>query len=262
MSQRNLPPSKTAKHSSIRRSLELDKFPSLHSWRNPQSVTYCQSLYPVAGTLPSQRRRILEACPCLQNLVLRYSGPLAGLSRQVSLPLLKQLHYGYSCVGDDVGLFSGLHAPNLITLSLEARSLSTAYSPTQDDGEDDIDRLLKYCATHFLFPKLQKLSLYNVNAAVNTFALLMDATPTLLHLLLHRTPNALPALLPIQKSLAGAGVPCPALESIYIFPSSHKDSLIVTLKERSKSCPRFAEWLCEEMLEGGITVFFGCSRVV
>jgi hypothetical protein len=122
---------------------------------------------------------ILEACPCLQNLVLRISGLVAGLSRQVSLPLLKRLHYGYSCVGDDIGLFSRLHAPNLITLSLEARRLSTTYSPTQDDGEDDIDRLLKYCATHFLFPKLQTLSLYNVNAAVNTFALLMDATPTL-----------------------------------------------------------------------------------
>lgn len=107
-----------------------------------------------------------------------------------SLPLLKWLHYEYSCVGDDVGLFSGLHAPNLITLSLEAWSLSTTYSPTQDDSEDDIDRLLKYCATHLLFPKLQTLSLYNVNAAVNMFTLLMDTTPTL-HVLCDQMYHAL-----------------------------------------------------------------------
>ncbi|KAG2062963.1 hypothetical protein BDR04DRAFT_1164413 [Suillus decipiens] len=206
---------------------------------------------------------ILEACPRLQNLVLRFSGPMAGLSRQVSLPLLERLHYGYSSVGDDDRLFSGLHAPNLIKLSLEGRNLSgTTYSPVEDDGEDDIaDSLLKYCATHLLFPKLQELSLYNVNAPVATFTLLMNATPTLLHLLLHRTANALSILSPIQKSFADRGMPCPALKSIHIFPNSHKNSLMATLKRRRKSAPRFAEWQCEEMMEGGITVFFGCSRV-
>ncbi|KAG1863219.1 hypothetical protein DFJ58DRAFT_700211 [Suillus subalutaceus] len=207
---------------------------------------------------------ILEACPRLKNLVLRISGSTAGLSRQVSLPLLQHLHYGYSCVGDDVRLFSGLHAPNLIKFSLEGLHLSrTTYSPThEDDGEDcKADILMKYCATHLPFPKLHELSLYNVNAPVKTFTLFMDTIPTLLHLSLHRTPNALPALLPIQKPLAGAVIPCPAIESIHIFPKSHKDSLIVTLEERSKCAPRFTEWLCEEMLEGGIMVFFSCLRV-
>ncbi|KAG2336310.1 hypothetical protein BDR05DRAFT_1005971 [Suillus weaverae] len=195
---------------------------------------------------------ILEACPHLQNLVLRVSGPQDGLLRQVSLPLLQQLHYGYSCVGDDVRVLSAFHAPNLIKLCLEGRNLSgTTYSPTQDDGEDDIaDSLLKYCATHLPFPKLQELSLYNVNAPVNTFTLLVATIPTLRHLLLHRTPNALPALSPVQKSLAGTSMPCPALKSIQIFPNSHKDNLIVTLNERSKSSSRFVEWQCEEMLEG------------
>jgi hypothetical protein len=204
---------------------------------------------------------ILEACPRLQNLVLRFSGPLDGLPRRVSLPLLQQLHYGYSCFGDGVRLFSEIHAPNLIKLSLEGRNLSgRTYSPIEDDGEDDnADDLLKYCATHPLFPKLQELSLYNVNAPVATFTLLMDTIPALLHLLLHRTPNALSALSPIQESLAdpASGVPCPALKSIHIFPNSHKDILIATLKQRSTSAPRFAEWQCEEMMEGGITVHFG-----
>ncbi|KAG1803899.1 uncharacterized protein HD556DRAFT_1437634 [Suillus plorans] len=156
---------------------------------------------------------ILAACPRLKKLVLRISGPLNGLSGHVSLPQLQELHYGYCCIGDDIGLFSGLHAPNLVKLSLEGRNLSgTTYSPTQDDGEDDkADDILKYCTTHALFPKLQELSLYNVNVPVNTFALLLDTIPTLLHLLLHRTPNALLALLPIQKPLAGAGIPCPPL---------------------------------------------------
>ncbi|KAG1838886.1 hypothetical protein F4604DRAFT_1600037 [Suillus subluteus] len=198
---------------------------------------------------------ILDACPGLQNLVLRISGPVAGLSHQVSLLLLKQFYYGYHFLGDDVGLFSGLHAPNLIKLSLEGRHSSrTTYSPApEDDGEDDeVDRLLKYCATHLPFPKLQELSLYNVIAPVKTFTLLMTSIPTLLHLLLYRTPNAAPALSPVQKSLAGAGMPCPALQSIYIFPNSHKDSLLVVLKERSTSASRWAEWQREEMLEGVI----------
>ncbi|KAG2090762.1 uncharacterized protein F5147DRAFT_586599 [Suillus discolor] len=209
---------------------------------------------------------ILAACPRLKKLVLGVSGPLTRLSGQVSLPQLQELHYGYGCIGYDVGLFSGLHAPNLIKLGLERRKLSGAratYSPTQDDGSDDkADNLLKYCTTHPLFPKLQELSLYNINVPVNTFALFFDTIPTLLHLLLHRTPNALPALLPIQKPSAGAGIPCPALESIRIFPNSHKDSLIVTLKGR-RSAPRLAdsEWLWEEMLEGGIIAFSPCSKV-
>jgi hypothetical protein len=198
---------------------------------------------------------ILEACPGLQNLVLNISGPVAGLSHQVSLLLLQQFYYGYRCVGDHVGLFSGLHAPNLIKLSLEGPKLSrTTYFPTpEDDGEDDeTNSLLKYCATHLLFPKLQELSLYNVDAPVNTFTLLMTTIPTLLHLLLYRTPNAVPALSPIQKSFAGASMPCPALQSIHIFPNLHKDSILLVLKERSTSASRFAEWQCEEMLEGVI----------
>jgi hypothetical protein len=206
---------------------------------------------------------ILEACPRLRNLVLRKSGPLAGLSRQVSLPLLEKLYYGYSCVGDDVELFSGLHAPNLIKLTLNSESpnlSSITYSPTQDDGEDDkADSILKYCATHLLFPRLQELSCYHINAPVNTFALFMNAIPTLLHLSLCGTPNAIPALLPVQNPLAGIAlrVPCPALESIYMSSNSHKDSLIITLKERSKGSSRFAEWQYEEMWGGDITVFFG-----
>ncbi|KAG2090294.1 hypothetical protein BD769DRAFT_1395861 [Suillus cothurnatus] len=123
----------------------------------------------------------------------------------------------------------------------------------QDDGKDDeTNSLLKYCATHLLFPKLQELSLYNVDAPVNTFTLLMTTIPTLLHLLLYRTPNAVPALSPIQKSFAGASMPCPALQSIHIFPNLHKDSILLILKERSTSASIFAEWQCEEMSEGVI----------
>ncbi|KAG1788860.1 uncharacterized protein HD556DRAFT_1311777 [Suillus plorans] len=201
---------------------------------------------------------ILEACPRLRKLVLRKSGPLAGLSRRVSLPLLQQLYYGYSCIGNDVGLFSGLHAPNLIKLTLNSESSNLSgitYSPTQNDGEDDkADDILKYCATHLLFPRLQELSCYHINAPVNTFTLFMNAIPTLLHLSLYGTPNAIPALLPIQN------LPCPALESIYMSSNLHKDSLIGTLKERSKlskGASKFAEWQYEEMWEDDITVFFG-----
>ncbi|KAG2359799.1 hypothetical protein BDR07DRAFT_1487795 [Suillus spraguei] len=93
------PPPQTAKHNSIWRSPELEKLSSLYSWCNSQS------LYPVSGALLSQRRSILEACPRLQNLILRFSGPLGGFPRQVSLPLLQELHYGYFCVGDDIRLF-------------------------------------------------------------------------------------------------------------------------------------------------------------
>ncbi|KAG1779885.1 hypothetical protein EV702DRAFT_965294 [Suillus placidus] len=199
---------------------------------------------------------ILEACPRLQNLVLRRSGPQGGFSRQVSLPLLQQLYYGYFSFGDDVGTFNGFHAPNLIKLSLEGQNLSgtTYYSPTQDDGEDDkADSILKHCASHLPFPKLQELSLYNVNAPVKTFTLFIATIPMLSHLVLHRTSNALPALLPIPKSLAGgAGMPCPALKSIQIFPESQKNKLIVTLKERSTRASRISEWRYEEMLEGTI----------
>ncbi|KAG2361602.1 hypothetical protein BDR07DRAFT_1485664 [Suillus spraguei] len=164
-----------------------------------------------------------------------FSGPLGGFPRQVSLPLLQELHYGYFCVGDDIRLFSGFRAPNLIKLTLENRSSCRAlYLPAEDDGEDDkANSLLKYCATHLLFPKLEELSLYSVNASVDTFTLFMDAIPTLLHLLLHCTPNVLPALLPIQMPLAGVRISCPSLESIYIFPNPLKDDLIATLKERS-----------------------------
>ncbi|KAG1792245.1 hypothetical protein EV424DRAFT_1609400 [Suillus variegatus] len=209
---------------------------------------------------------ILEACPRLRKLVLRKSGPLAGLSRRVSLPLLQQLYYGYSCIGNDVGLFSGLHAPNLIKLTLNSESSNLSgitYSPTQDDGEDDkADDILKYCATHLLFPRLQELSCYHINAPVNTFTLFMNAIPTLLHLSLYGTPNAIPALLPIQNPLAGNGipVPCPALQSIYMSSNLHKDSLIGTLKERSKlskGASKFAKWQYGEMWEDDMTVFFG-----
>ncbi|KAG2150753.1 uncharacterized protein EDB93DRAFT_1249763 [Suillus bovinus] len=189
--------------------------------------------------MPDEFSGIFEACPCLQNLVLRFSGLLTGLSCPISLLLLQRLHYGYFFLGDDIRLFSGLHAPNLIKFSLEGRNLSgTTHSPIEDDGEDDkADSLLKYCVAHHLFPKLQELSLYNVNAPVATFTLLMDAIPTLLHLLLHRTPNAILALSPIQKSLADHSMPFPVLKSIRIFPNSHKDSLIATLKRCSKSAP-------------------------
>ncbi|KAG2354319.1 hypothetical protein BDR07DRAFT_1494739 [Suillus spraguei] len=173
MFQRSLPPPQTVKHNSIWRSPELEKLSSLYSWCNSQS------LYPVAGALLSQRRSILEACPRLQNLILRFSGPLGGFPRQVSLPLLQELHYGYFCVGDDIRLFSGFRAPNLIKLTLENRSSCRAlYLPAEDDGEDDkANSLLKYCATHLLFPKLEELSLYSVNASVDTFTLFMEPFP-------------------------------------------------------------------------------------
>ncbi|KAG2344891.1 hypothetical protein BDR05DRAFT_998896 [Suillus weaverae] len=205
---------------------------------------------------------ILKACPYLQHLVIRASGPLPGRpSYLVSLPLLQQLHYEFPLVGDPAELFSGLHAPNLIKLSI-GKSFTCKKLMYDEDDEDDEDEdsptnsLLRYCATHHPFPKLQELSLNRVTAPVEAFSLFMASIPSLLHLLLLGTPKALQALTPIQDPLSGSGVPCLILESIQIFPKTRWFDLVDVLREWYKYALRFAEWQCREVMSDGFMVSF------
>ncbi|KAG2359171.1 hypothetical protein BDR07DRAFT_1378853 [Suillus spraguei] len=201
---------------------------------------------------------ILKACPHLQRLVLRTSGPLPGRPPcQVSLPQLQYLHYEFPLVGDPADLFSGFHAPNLIKLSIGKSFTCKKLDGDDEDDEDDDDdddedgpanSLLRYCATHHPFPKLQELSLNGVVAPADAFRLFMASIPTILHLSLLGTPKAIRALTPIQDPLTGSrGVPCPVLESIQIFPKTRRFDLVDVLRERCKYAPRFAEWKCWEL---------------
>jgi hypothetical protein len=205
---------------------------------------------------------ILEACPQLRRLVLRASGPLPGRpSYQISLPLLQQLHYEFPLVGDPNELFSGFYAPNLIKLSIGVKSFAQKKITYDEEGEDEdededeegpANSLLRYCAAHHPFPKLQELSLNGVNAPVEAFSLFMTSVPTLLHLsLLGTTRQALLALVPTQEPLTVSSVPCPDLESIRIFPKRRKFDVVNVLRERSKHALRFSEWHCSDLMSAG-----------
>ncbi|KAG1845006.1 hypothetical protein F4604DRAFT_1595823 [Suillus subluteus] len=201
---------------------------------------------------------ILKACPRLRHLVLRASGPLRGRpSYQVSLPLLQRLHYEFPRVGDPAELFSGFYAPNLIELFIGESFIQKKFTYEDDDEDGPANSLLRYCATHHPFPKLQELSLNKVNAPVEAFSLFMASVPTLRHLSLLGTSNqALRALAPIKDPLTGFGVPCPDLESIKIFPKRRRFDLVDVLRERSKCALRFAEWQCCDLMSDGFMFSF------
>lgn len=213
---------------------------------------------------------IIKACPLLRKLVIRVSGPRfdAGVQRSdrpVSLPLLEEIHLGYTNVEDAAMLLSHIHAPNLIILSIEDAN----HIASPDD--EDSGPLLTYLATGFLdlcgvstdgsshgpysyysakdsvartiktpFPHLERLSLNSVIACMIPFSFLIAAIPKLRHLSLCRTPNALAALLPIQTPFADACtriIPCRALESIEIFCAEEQTKHILdfVLREREQS---------------------------
>ncbi|KAG1865476.1 hypothetical protein DFJ58DRAFT_771258 [Suillus subalutaceus] len=215
---------------------------------------------------------ILKACPLLRKLTIRVSGPRfdAGVQRSdrpVSLPLLEEIHLGYTNVEDAAMLLSHIHAPNLIILSIEDAN----HIASPDD--EDSGPLLIYLATGFLdlcgvstdgsshgpysyysamskdsvartiktpFPHLERLSLHSVIACVIPFSLLVAAIPKLRHLSLCRTPNAFAALLPIQTPFADACtriIPCRALESIEISCAEERTKHILdfVLREREQS---------------------------
>ncbi|KAG1844988.1 hypothetical protein F4604DRAFT_1937226 [Suillus subluteus] len=201
---------------------------------------------------------ILKACPRLRHLVLRASGPLRGRpSYQVSLPLLQRLHYEFPRVGDPAELFSGFYAPNLIELFIGESFIQKKFTYEDDDEDGPANSLLRYCATHHPFPKLQELSLNKVNAPVEAFSLFMASVPTLRHLSLLGTSNqALRALAPIKDPLTGFGVPCPDLESIKIFPKWRRFDLVDVLRERSKCALRFTEWQCCDLMSDGFMFSF------
>lgn len=216
---------------------------------------------------------ILKACPLLRKLVIRVSGPRfdAGVQHSdhsVSLPLLEEIHLGYTNVEDAVMIFSHIDAPNLITLSIEDANHIVI------PNDEDSGPLLAYLATGFLdlcdvsterglnhgpysyysatskdsvtktvkapFPHLERLSLDSVIACMIPFSLLMAAIPKLRHLSLCRTPNALAALLPIQTPFADActrTIPCRALESIEMFCAEEQSKHVLdfVLREREQS---------------------------
>lgn len=204
---------------------------------------HCREVRPTFDEFTS----ILNACPLLRKLVIRVSGPrfdaeVQRSDRPISLPLLEEIHLGYTNVEDAAMLLNHIHAPNLATLSLE----DSNHIASPDD--EDSGPLLTYLATGFLdicdvpterdsghgaqsyhpatpvvrtaktpFPRLERLSLTSVVACMIPFSLLMAATPKLRHLSLCRTPNALTALLPTQTPACARTIPCRALESIEIF---------------------------------------------
>jgi hypothetical protein len=236
-----------------------------------QSLELSQHCREVRPTI-DEFMGILNACPLLRKLVIRVSGPRfdVGVQRSdhpVSLPLLEDIHLGYTNVEDAVMLLNHIHAPNLAILSLE--DSNHIASPDEDSGP-----LLTYLATGFLdlcdistergsnhgpfsyhsvtsqdsvamtvktpFPHLERLSLNSVIACMFPFSLLMAAIPKLRHLSLCRTPNALAALLPIQNHFADTcnrTIPCRALESIEIFSAEEqtKHVLDFVLREREQS---------------------------
>ncbi|KAG1731759.1 hypothetical protein EDB19DRAFT_2007001 [Suillus lakei] len=216
---------------------------------------------------------ILKACPLLRKLVIMVSGPRFDEGIQcsdfpVSLPLLEDIHLGYTDVEDAVMLLSHIHAPNLAMLYIEDAN----HIASPDD--EDSGPLLTYLATGLLdfcdvstelgsnhgpysyysatskdpvartikppFPQLERLSFNSLIACMIPFSLLMTAIPKLRHLSLCRTPNALAALLPIQMPFADActrNIPCRGLESIEIFCAEEqtKHVLDFVLREREQS---------------------------
>lgn len=243
--------------------------PLSHVFSCIQSLELSQHCREVRPTV-DEFTGILKACPLLRKLVIRVSGPKfdAGVpcsDRPVSLPLLEEIHLGYTNVEDAAMLLSHIHAPNLISLSIEDTN-HIASPDIEDSGP-----LLTYLATGFLdlcdisaeaglnhglctyylatskdsvaktpFPHLERLSLNGVAACLIPFSLLMAVIPKLRHLSLSRTPNALLALLPIQTPFADActrTIPCRALESIEIFcmEEQTKNLLEFVQREREQS---------------------------
>ncbi|KAG2095874.1 uncharacterized protein F5147DRAFT_395342 [Suillus discolor] len=226
---------------------------------------HCREVRPTVDEFTG----ILKACPLLRKLVIRVSGPKfdAGVQRSdrpVSLPLLEDIHLGYTNVEDAAMLLSHIHAPNLISISIEDAN-HIASPDIEDSGP-----LLTYLATGFLdlcdisteaglnhgvctsylatsndsvktpFPHLERLSLNGVAACLTPFSLLMAVIPKLRHLSLSRTPSALLALLPIQTPFADVStrtIPCRALESIEIFciEEPTKNLLEFVQREREQS---------------------------
>ncbi|KAG2151655.1 uncharacterized protein EDB93DRAFT_1083123 [Suillus bovinus] len=230
---------------------------------------HCREVRPTVDEFTG----ILRACPFLRKLVIRVSGPRfdAGVQHSdlpVSLPLLEEIHLGYTNANDAAMLLSHIHAPNLISLSIE-----DANQITSPDVEDS-GPLLAYLATGFLdlwdvstepgsnhglynyylatskdsvaktvktpFPHLERLSLNSVAACMIPFSLLMAVVPKLCHLSLSRTPNALVALLPTQTPFADActrTIPCRALKSIEMFCTEEqtKSVLDFVVREREQS---------------------------
>ncbi|KAG0693291.1 hypothetical protein DFH29DRAFT_816440 [Suillus ampliporus] len=226
-----------------------------------QSLELSQHCHEVRPTF-EEFSGILKACPLLRKLVLRVSGPrfdegVQRSDRPVSLPLLEELHLGYTSVDDAAMLLSHIHAPNLVALSIE--DANHIASPEDEDSGP----LLTYCATGLLdscdgpysypaaskdsivrtvkppFPQLERLSLNSVTACMIPFSLLMAAIPKLRHLSICRTPSALTALLPIRTPFADACIrttPCSALESIEVFCAEEqtKHVLDFVLREREQ----------------------------
>lgn len=216
---------------------------------------HCREVRPTCDEFS----QILKVCPLLRKLTVRVSGPrfdegVRPSDRPVSLPLLEELHVGYTSAEDAVLLLSQIDAPNLVTLSIDDANHIT--SP----GDEDAGPLLTYCATGLLdlcdvlteapenlaikppFPQLERLSLNSVNACISPLRLLMATLPKLRHLSLHHTQNALPALLPIQmpftdKSTHTIPCPCPGLEYIEISCSDehtrHVLDFVLGMREQS-----------------------------
>lgn len=194
---------------------------------------HCREVRPTCDEFA----QILKVCPLLRKLTITVSGPrfdegVRPSGRPASLPLLEELHVGYTSAEDAALLLSQINAPNLVTLSID--DANHIASP----GDEDAGPLLTYCATGFdlcevlteapenlvikpPFPQLERLSLNSVNACIHPLRLLMATLLKLRHLSLHHTQNALLALLPIQMPSADASTrtipyPCPGLESIEI----------------------------------------------
>jgi hypothetical protein len=214
---------------------------------------HCREVRPTCDEFS----RILKACPFLRRLAIRVSGPtfdkgVRPSDHPVSLPLLEELHIGYTSVDDAALLLSEINAPNLVILAIEDAN----HIASLDD--EDAGPLLTYCATGLFdlcdiltetssnlaikppFPQLERLSLDSVNACISPFTLLMATLPKLRNLSLRRTPNVLTALLPIQMPFADActrTIPCSGLESIEIFCAEKqtKQVLDFVLGEREQN---------------------------
>ncbi|KAG2127193.1 uncharacterized protein EDB93DRAFT_1096639, partial [Suillus bovinus] len=175
---------------------------------------------------------ILKVCPLLQRLVIMDSGPilfsLFEHNDAISLPNIKEFHFGFSDMAYTEVLLSRLDAPNLVTLSIE--DLLTLHPLPSCGSVGNTKHLLNYCATGFSehplaiprssvpFPKLQWLLLHRVVAPINAFRPLVSI-PELCHLLLVDTTNVLAALILELDSTT----PHPALESIQVFPITQEE---------------------------------------
>ncbi|KAG2028886.1 hypothetical protein BDR03DRAFT_818639, partial [Suillus americanus] len=112
----------------------------------------------------------------------------------MSLPMLEELHLGYTQTDSLDALFSRLDAPNLVALSIEDVNPTVPRERFTFGLGINAEYLLSYCATGFSehlsavtrtsmpFPNLRQLSLHRVHATVTAFSLFMSAFPQLHHL--------------------------------------------------------------------------------